>query len=347
MDNYNEIAVMEDQQYSPQQITLDDSLFNKCNRLAEMMAKGACTVPKHLQGNVGDCFAIIGQSLRWGMDPYAVAQKTHLVNGTLGYEAQLVIAVINNRAPIVDRIKFEYFGDWSKVKGKDDKSTDIGVICRATFKGDDKATELSLTMAQVGHVRNSPLWAADPRQQLAYLAAKRFSRLHCPDVILGVYTPDELADRNDESPRNVTPKATNAGAAALLNRVKQQPTAEAPVIEYYDTSELLSTIEQITDVKQIGPIGKEIKAMVENDAVNIKDEDVDELRQALADQKQSIVLADEYNNIMKHVKACKSSEDVERMRGLIADKKQDFDEGDIKMLNDTLDVVAEEIGAQA
>ena len=163
---------------------------------------------------------------------------------------------------------------------------------------------------------------------------------------MGVYTPDELADRNDESPRNVTPKATNAGAAALLNRVKQQPTAEAPVIEYYDTSELLSTIEQITDVKQIGPIGKEIKAMVENDAVNIKDEDVDELRQALADQKQSIVLADEYNNIMKHVKACKSSEDVERMRGLIADKKQDFDEGDIKMLNDTLDVVAEEIGAK-
>ena len=346
MDNHNEIAVMEDQQYSPQQITLDDSLFNKCNRLAEMMAKGACTVPKHLQGNVGDCFAIIGQSLRWGMDPYAVAQKTHLVNGTLGYEAQLVIAVINNRAPIVDRIKFEYFGDWSKVKGKDDKSTDIGVICRATFKGDDEATELSLTMAQVGHVRNSPLWAADPRQQLAYLAAKRFSRLHCPDVILGVYTPDELADRNDESPRNVTPKATNAGAAALLNRVKQQPTAEAPVIEYYDTSELLSTIEQITNVKQIKPIGEEIAAMVNNAAINIKDEDVNELRQALADQKQSIILADEYENIMKHVKACESLDDVERMRGLIADKKQDFDEGDIKMLNDTLDVVAEDIGAK-
>lgn len=344
---HQEIAVMEDQQYSPQQITLDDNLFNKCNRLAEMMAKGACTVPKHLQGNVGDCFAIIGQSLRWGMDPYAVAQKTHLVNGTLGYEAQLVIAVINNRAPIVDRIKFEYFGDWSKVKGKDDKSTDIGVICRATFKGDDEPTELSLTMAQVGTVRNSPLWTADPRQQLAYLAAKRFSRLHCPDVILGVYTPDELADRGNEAPRNITPKAQNAGASALLDRVKpKQPTAEAPVIEYYDTSELLSTIEQITDVKQIKPIGEEIAAMVNNAAINIKDEDVNALRQALADQKQSIILADEYDNIMKHVKACESLDDVERMKGLISDKQQDFDEGDIKMLNDTLNVVAEEIGAK-
>ena len=344
---YQEIAVMEDQQYSPQQITLDDSLFNKCHRLAEMMAKGACTVPKHLQGNVGDCFAIIGQSLRWGMDPYAVAQKTHLVNGTLGYEAQLVIAVINNRAPIVDRIKFEYFGDWSKVKAKDDKSDDVGVTCRATFKGDDHPTELSLTMAQVGHVRNSPLWAADPRQQLAYLAAKRFSRLHCPDVILGVYTPDELADRSNDVPRNVTPKATNAGASALLNRVKAKTvTEQAPVIEYYDTSELLSTIEQITDVKQIGPIGQEIKAMVENAAINIKDEDVNELRQALADQKQSIILADEYNNIMKHVKACESLDDVERMKGLIADKAQDFNVADIKELNDTLDEISEEIGAQ-
>lgn len=340
--NTQEIAVMEDQQYSPQQITLDDSLFNKCHRLAEMMASGACTVPKHLQGNTGDCFAIVGQSLRWGMDPYAVAQKTHLVNGTLGYEAQLVIAVINNRAPITDRIKFEYFGDWSKVKGKDDKSTDIGVICRATFIGDDEPTELSLTMAQVGHVRNSPLWAADPRQQLAYLAAKRFSRLYCPDVILGVYTPDELAAR-EEAPRNVTPKAKNAGASALLNRVKKQPTAEAPVIEYYDTSELLATIEQITDVKQIGPIGTEIKRMMDDAAINLKNEDVNELRQALADQKQSIILADEYNNIMKHIKEAKTADDVERMRGLIKDKEQDFDAADIKMLNDTLDITAENI----
>lgn len=344
---HQEIAVMEDQQYSPQQITLDDSLFNKCHRLAQMMASGACTVPKHLQGNAGDCFAIVGQSLRWGMDPYAVAQKTHLVNGTLGYEAQLVIAVINNRAPIVDRLKFEYFGDWSKVKSKDDKSDDVGVTCRATFKGDDHPTELSLTMAQVGHVRNSPLWAADPRQQLAYLAAKRFSRLHCPDVILGVYTPDELETRSNDVPRNVTPKATNAGASALLNRVKAKTvTEQAPVIEYYDTYELLETIASITDSKQIAPIGKEVAAMVSNPAINIKDDDVDELRQALADKKKSLMLSDEYDNIMKHVKACESLDDVERMKGLIADKAQDFNIADIKELNDTLDEISEEIGAQ-
>jgi len=276
--------------------------------------------------------------LRWGMDPYAVAQKTHLVNGTLGYEAQLVIAVVNNRAPIVDRISFEYFGDWSKVKSKDDKSDDVGVICRATFKGDDEPTELSLTMAQVGTVRNSPLWAADPRQQLAYLAAKRWSRLNCPDVILGVYTPDELADRGTDAPRNVTPKAKNAGASALLNRVKGKAAPEA--IAYFDTSELLGTIEQITDLKQIAPIGKEIKAMVDDENINIRDEDVAELREALTNKKLSV----EYQNIMANIKACTTLDDVERMQSIVTDKAADFGDG-AKLLQDTLNSISEEIGA--
>lgn len=46
-------------------------------------------------------------------------------------------------------------------------------------------------------MRNSTLWADDPRQQLAYLAVKRWSRLYCPDVLLGVYTPDELEERTE------------------------------------------------------------------------------------------------------------------------------------------------------
>lgn len=45
-----------------------------------------------------------------------------------------------------------------------------------------RVLELLLSQAQV---RNSTLWASDPRQQLAYLAVKRWARLHCPDVILG------------------------------------------------------------------------------------------------------------------------------------------------------------------
>ena len=52
------------------------------------------------------------------MNPFAVAQKTHVVNGTLGYEAQLVNAVISTMSPTKDRINYEWFGPWERVIGK-------------------------------------------------------------------------------------------------------------------------------------------------------------------------------------------------------------------------------------
>ncbi|MDU1923962.1 recombinase RecT, partial [Enterobacter sp.] len=53
-------------------------------------------------------------------------------------------------------------------------------------------------MLSQAQVRNSTLWATDPRQQLAYLAVKRWARLYCPDVILGVYTADEIDEREEK-----------------------------------------------------------------------------------------------------------------------------------------------------
>lgn len=267
---------------NPNQLMLDDNLFAKCERLASIMASGSCTIPKHLQGKVGDCFAIIGQALRWGMDPYAVAQKTHLVNGVLGYEAQLVIAVINAKAPIVGRLKFDYFGDWSKVKTKEDKSDDVGVVVSAIMKGDDDYTSLSISMAQVGMVRNSPLWTADPRQQLAYLGAKRWARLHCPDVILGVYTPDELDDRQAE-PKRVNPEPVkNAGSSSIKERIKakRQSAEEAQAIECYDITPVIESIANAVDLADVKDIGREIKALKDDPNVNLCGNDLDIMRTA-------------------------------------------------------------------
>lgn len=243
------------------QIVLDDGLFNKCHRLAEIMASGSCTIPKHLQGKVGDCFAIIGQSIRWGMDPYAVAQKTHLVNGTLGYEAQLVIAVINAKAPIVGRLKFDYFGDWSKVKSKDDKSDDVGVVVSAIIQGDTEPTTLSISMAQVGSVRNSPLWTADPRQQLAYLGAKRWARLHCPDVILGVYTPDELSEKGN------APKPIQA-TVKDINDMVNQAVSHVAQIEHIDTASIAEQIGKAHDLDELAELAHQVAKYHESGSID-------------------------------------------------------------------------------
>ncbi|HED7721988.1 TPA: recombinase RecT, partial [Salmonella enterica] len=46
--------------------------------------------------------------------------------------------------------------------------------------------------------RNSPLWVSNPKQQIAYLGVKYWARLYCPEVILGVYSPDEIEEREEK-----------------------------------------------------------------------------------------------------------------------------------------------------
>lgn len=200
--------------------------MNQLVRFAEVMAKGGATVPKHLAGNIADCMAVTMQAAQWGMNPFAVAQKTHVVNGALGYEAQLVNAVVSSSSLLATRLNYRWEGDWSKVTGKTDKSPLLTVTVSATLKGESEPRELTISMAQAG-VRNSPNWEVDPRQQLAYLCVKRWARLHAPDVLLGVYTPDELQETQPRPERDITPpQATAAGINSLVNKSVKE---DAPV----------------------------------------------------------------------------------------------------------------------
>ncbi|HIE4193255.1 MULTISPECIES: RecT family recombinase [Burkholderia] len=220
-------------------LILSDESMDRMIRIADLMATGRTTIPKHLQGNQGDCFAVCMQAMQWGMNPFSVAQKTHLVNGTLGYEAQLVIAVLNASPALATRLNFGWSENWKGVNGKTDKSDDHWAEVWAMLKGETEPRVRHVSMAEVGDVRNSPNWVADPKQQLAYLTAKRWGRLHAPDVILGVYTPDELQDGVDYGtgqPINMqraTP-ARIAGTAANSNRPARTPEHDAIVKKLED-----------------------------------------------------------------------------------------------------------------
>jgi len=162
-------------------------LMTQISSVSKMMASGNCTVPRHLQGQPSDCFAIVMQAMQWGMNPFAVAQKTHLVNGTLGYEAQLVNAVISSSRAISGRFKYEFSGNWDKPN-----SPDAAVRTGATLFGESDITWGEWLFIGRVTTKNSPLWKTAPKQQASYLAVKYWARLYCPEVILGVYAQDEL-----------------------------------------------------------------------------------------------------------------------------------------------------------
>ncbi|KAA0910648.1 RecT family recombinase [Pusillimonas sp. ANT_WB101] len=202
-------------------LILDPSSFEKVMAFAEVMAKGHATVPQHLRGNSADCAAVVMQSMQWQMNPFAVAQKTHVTQGgMLGYEGQLVNAVVIARAPIETRPEFTFIGDLSKILGRvEERKSDkggkyyvagwkpseeagLGVICSCLLKGEAVPREITVMMTQA-YPRFSTQWATDPQQQITYLAVRKWARRYAPDVILGVYTDDEMPEAGEHTMRDM------------------------------------------------------------------------------------------------------------------------------------------------
>jgi hypothetical protein len=192
MTNVTAIAVQQD---APRRANVGELMMNpesmdRVIRMAEMMAGGKSTVPAHLQKNPADCMAVVLQAMQWGMLPHIVAQKTHIVNGTLGYEAQLVNALVQESGCITGRFHYEYRGNSPTMECR------VGAVIR----GEREITWGEWLNEAKVTTKNSPLWKTNPRQQMGYLQVKNWARLYAPGAILGVYTPDEF---DAPQPRNM------------------------------------------------------------------------------------------------------------------------------------------------
>ena len=158
-------------------------------RFAEVMSKADVAIPKHLRGNPGACLAVCMQAMKWEMDPFSVAQKSYKVGDLMAYEAQLIAAVINTRAGLKQRPQIDYDGE-----GADR-------VCVVTFNAVDGSTHVYRSPRFVLITpKNSPLWKSDPDQQQAYYSLRAGARRHFPEVILGVYDRDEIAEARDVTP---------------------------------------------------------------------------------------------------------------------------------------------------
>ncbi len=192
---------------------------------SKMMAVAGVAVPPHCRGAPGVCFAVCIQALEWGMSPFAVANKSYVVNNKgverIAYESQLIHAVIEARAPLKARLRYEIIGEGDERKCK----------VWGTFKGETEPHVFtSSTLGEIvkergrneyGKVKGSPLWDSKPEVQLFYSSSRDWARMFCPDVILGVYSPDEFPDAE---PVDVTPKS--AEVSTLATRLKERRAIE-------------------------------------------------------------------------------------------------------------------------
>ena len=148
-------------------------------RLAEMMSTGRL-VPAHLQKSPGDCLMVVELAMRFRMSPFAVAQCTSVIQGKLMLEGKLVAAAINSSGVLEDRLAYDFSG----------VNDTRAVTVRGTMRGEAEPREMTVTLREAQ--TTNPLWKKQPDQQLCYFGTRAWARRHAPEVMLGVYSPEEF-----------------------------------------------------------------------------------------------------------------------------------------------------------
>lgn len=158
--------------------------------LAKMMS-GSKLVPAPLQNAPADCLLVIEQALRWGMSPFAAAQSVSVISGKLMFEGKLVAAVVNANGNLEDRLAYEYEGEGDMRK----------ITVSARIKGEKEFRHVAVVLKDAK--TNNKVWSTQPDQQLMYHGARVWARRHMPELMLGVYSPEEF---EAVEPRSEAPK---------------------------------------------------------------------------------------------------------------------------------------------
>ena len=187
---------------------------------SKIMAVAEQAVPKHCRGNPGLCLSITLDAIGFDMSPFAVANKSYVVNDRVSYESQLIHAVIERRAPIVGRLRHKFNGEGA------------GRTCTVWATAEGETEPLEYTSPRIGDIKpkNSPLWTTKPDLQLYYNTTRDWARVYFPDVILGVYSKDELMDSVqmvDERPQIPMPQPMKVTTVPVNETVVDAPPTDS------------------------------------------------------------------------------------------------------------------------
>lgn len=239
----------------------DAQSFNTALRMSQCLASST-VVPKEYQGNVGNCMIAIEMASRINTSPMMVMQNLYIVNGRPAWSSQWIISMISRSRRYKTELQFE-FGH---------NHEDGGLSCCAwaeDWSGHKVyGPKITMTMANAeGWVnKNGSKWKTMPEVMIQYRAASFFGRMNCPDMIMGIYSQEEVLDMNEiptdgfalvmdpatgevvetevekdepitQEQRQMLFKAVKSAFGQNANDILKELLAE----EYYDTTEGLPT----------------------------------------------------------------------------------------------------------
>ncbi|WP_352403036.1 recombinase RecT [Pyramidobacter sp.] len=210
--------------------------FEDAQRIANLLCQSSI-VPMNFQGrsNFGNCVIALEMSRRLGMSVLAVMQGMYVVKGRPAWSAQFITSAINC-SKLFTRLQFETEGEGNSLRCR------AWAFERATGKK-LLGTWITMEMAQKEgwSTKDGSKWRTMPDQMIRYRAAAFFGRLYCPDILMGLYAPDEVETFNSTppavvpiSPQSVT--ANLSGTIGQLNALVDDREVESEQAEIFEAS---------------------------------------------------------------------------------------------------------------
>lgn len=278
------------------QVLANSTLVPKDYRFTYEVKKGygyeATTEWVNNQNAAANCLIALNMANRMGYDPLMIMQNLHIIEGRPAWSSQFIIAAINAcgkfsplRFEIINHgmTDVEYIETYWENKKKQTRQIktqieNVSCVAWAIEKATGERIEsvkIDMVMAikEGWYQKNGSKWQTMPDQMLRYRAAAFFGRIYAPEILMGIYSADEVRDFVD-----VTPEPAPQPAA----QPKQQQ------IPCYDIKPLLQEIEAMQTLDQCTAIGGKLKSLVNDPSVNFCNDDYQTLRNSWKFRRDAI-----------------------------------------------------------
>ena len=177
-------------------VTLTGDIFRSSQsfELAQRMSRALASstiVPNEYRENVGNCMIALEMANRMSVSPLMVMQNLHIINGRPAWSSQYIVAMINNSKKYQTELQYEMQGEG------DEKSCYAYAFDKNGHKVTGPTISIEMAKSEGWYNKNGSKWKTMPEVMLRYRAAAFFGRLNCPDMIMGIYTSDEIVELAD------------------------------------------------------------------------------------------------------------------------------------------------------
>jgi hypothetical protein len=177
----------------------DVKLMNMSFRTAKMLSASAM-VPNQYKNSPENCLVAIDIANRIGVSPLMVMQNLYVVQGKPSWSGSFCAAAVNGSRRFSE-LEYVFVGEPGQPS--------YGCYATAVrLSNGSRCESETVTMAMAAAEgwlnKGGSKWKTMPKQMLMYRAAAFFARVHCPDILLGYKTMEEIQDMHGTSVDGVT-----------------------------------------------------------------------------------------------------------------------------------------------